>query len=478
MNNEKLTEALDHISDKHIAEAAKKPLPKKRILPGAIAAVLAIAIGIGASILPAPSPNPNEEFTPIPISAEALALSRGQQKLSSPKKEDYPNESDWIAAQDAYSEEAKAIRENSALAREQLLSFFTEGNRTFLQGDDNLIWSPANAYTGLAMAAEVTGGNTRQQILELLGVSDIESLRDQVYAVWESSYMNSDDNICTLANSLWLENGLNVRQETLDFLSSSHHASVYRGDLGTSAMDSAIGAWLNNNTGGLLKSAADNIRLPQNTVLALYSTLYFKGKWFEQFSVKRSTTDVFHSPDGDRNATFMNQSITTEYYYWGDHFGAIRLSLKNGSKMWFILPDEGKSVEDVLQDDQYANMILDPQWENKKHVTVHLSLPKFDISASQNLKAGLQAMGVTDAFIPGTADFSAITGDMPVCLSGANQAVRVKIDEEGVEAAAFISLPGFGGSPPDETVDFVLDRPFIFVITGSIPLFAGVVSRP
>lgn len=478
MNNKKLTEALDYISDKHIAEAAKKPLPKKRILLGAIAAVLAIAIGISTSILPAPAPDSGETFTPIPIIAEALALSKGQQKLSPPKKEDYPSAYDWIAAQNAYSEEAQAILKNTTLVQEQLLSFFTEGNRNFLQGKDNVIWSPANAYTGLAMAAEVTAGNTRQQILELLGASDIESLRDQVYAVWESSYMNSDDNICTLANSLWLENGLNFRQEPLDILSSAYHASVYRGDLGSSEINSAIGTWLNNNTGGLLKNAADNIHLSQDMILALYSTLYFKGQWLDQFSVKKSTTDVFHSPYGDRNVTFMNESLTTEYF-WGDHFGAMRLSLRNGSEMWFILPDEGKSIEDVLQDDQYASMILDPQWEDQKSVVVNLSLPKFDISASQDLTAGLRAMGVTDAFIPGTADFSAITSDIPVCFSSANQAVRVKIDEEGVEAAAFISLPGFaGGSPPDETVDFVLDRPFIFVITHSIPLFAGVVNCP
>ena len=475
MNNEKLSEALDHISDKHISEAAKQPLPKRRILLGTIAAVLAIVITVGISF--APSPAPDEGFTPFPIQAEAITLSAGRQRLSPPKQEDYPNTADWLAAKAAYSEEAHAITENSILARKLLLPFFTEGNRTFLRGDGNLIWSPANAYTGLAMAAEVTGGNTRQQILSLLGTENMEDLRDQVYAVWESSYMSNDDNICTIANSLWLENGLNFHQEALDILSTAHHASVYRGDLGTSAVDSAISTWLNNNTGGLLKNAADNIHLSQDTILALYSTLYFKGKWFDQFSAKKNTTDVFHSPNGDQNVTFMNQSLTTEYY-WGNHFGAICLALRNGSKMWFILPDEGKSVEDVLQDDQYADILLNPDWKDQKSVIVNLSLPKFDISASQDLTAGLKAMGVTDAFAPGMADFSAITGDMPVHFSAASQAVRVKIDEEGVEAAAFISLPGAGGTPPDETIDFVLDRPFIFIITSSIPLFAGVVNQP
>ena len=56
----------------------------------------------------------------------------------------------------------------------------------------------------------------------------------------------------------------------------------------------------------------------------------------------------------------------------------------------------------------------------------------------------------------------------------------VQIDEEGVKAAAYIELPGAGAAaPPEEIVDFVLDRPFLFVIENdNIPLFAGCVNNP
>ena len=57
----------------------------------------------------------------------------------------------------------------------------------------------------------------------------------------------------------------------------------------------------------------------------------------------------------------------------------------------------------------------------------------------------------------------------------------MKIDEEGVQAAAYTVITGAGSAmPPDEEVDFVLDRPFAFVVTLSdkLPLFAGVVNNP
>lgn len=118
-------------------------------------------------------------------------------------------------------------------------------------------------------------------------------------------------------------------------------------------------------------------------------------------------------------------------------------------------------------------------WENKKYMKVNLSVPKFDIQAKQNLRSGFENMGITDLFQYGTADFSeAFEG--PVFMTAANQAVRVEIDEQGVKAAAYIELPGAGAAqPPEEIIDFVLDRPFLFIISDSgIPLFTGTVNEP
>ena len=55
-------------------------------------------------------------------------------------------------------------------------------------------------------------------------------------------------------------------------------------------------------------------------------------------------------------------------------------------------------------------------------------------------------------------------------------------DEEGVKAAAYTAELLYGSAmlPPDEKMDFVLDRPFMFVIRSAegIPLFVGIVERP
>jgi serpin B len=85
-------------------------------------------------------------------------------------------------------------------------------------------------------------------------------------------------------------------------------------------------------------------------------------------------------------------------------------------------------------------------------------------------------MGITDAFDHTKASFPAVGGGS---LSKVSQAARVTIDEKGVIAAAYTELLCGAGMPPENTMDFKLDRPFLFVIEKTeVPLFVGVVNAP
>ena len=121
------------------------------------------------------------------------------------------------------------------------------------------------------------------------------------------------------------------------------------------------------------------------------------------------------------------------------------------------------------------------KWPNSQYLIVNLAVPKFDVSSDLDLSSGLRALGVTDVFDPAVSDFSPLTKAEGIYLSQAEHAARVAIDEEGVTAASYtVMLAPGAGPPPEEEVDFVLDRPFLFAITGvdGLPLFVGLVNRP
>lgn len=454
---EKLATALSFISDRHIAEAAEAKIRHRPYWLGAVAAALAVVILMNSSGLS--------------LAIRVRAVSTAQ----------YPK----------YEWEYRQQRMEPLSG--QLSGFFSESmSRTLSDaGEENAACSPINLYMALALAAELSGGDAREQILSLLNYDSVENLRTQTGEIWNACYLD-DGNQTLLANSLWLDRALSYNQSVMDTLADAYYASAYQGDLGSSRTAGAIQAWLNGQTGGLLKKDTRNAGLFQDTdfpVLALYSTVYYQAKWSDmvEFSPRNNTTDIFHAPGGDISCTFMNKKELKTGYYWGEDYGAVALGLKDGSRMWLFLPDEGKTVEDVLTSGEYAQQALGgalytEEEENRKFMRVNLSLPKFDIRSGGDLSEALKAMGVTDIFDPEAGAFTdSVTGDFPVWLTAVNQATRVAIDEKGVTAASYIEFPGAGAAePPEEVIDFVLDRPFLFVITNryNMPLFAGVVNEP
>ncbi len=464
--NEKLAEAMGCIADEKVAEAAARKKSRKPTLLRAIAAGLVIALLL---ILPG---------LPMAIPAQAVATASGSNLIRWDSRMSDQETDRWRVQQ----RELDAVRPE---AMEAMAPFLKDTSAAMLAGsDENRIWSPVNGYIALAMLAEVTDGSSRQQILDLLNAQDLDALREYVWVLWEEVYWDNGHEICTLANSLWLDKRLTYEQAAMDNLSNYHYASVYRTDLGSSTAGKALRAWLNNNTGGMLRRSTAGAAFPEDAVLTLASTVYLQSKWSDEFSPGNNTKDTFHAPSGDRTVEYMNKKLYQTTYFWGDSFGAVRLSLKNRTDMWFFLPDADKTVDDVLAEGQYLEYITH-SYEDKdavsKYMKVNLTVPKFDISSSANLAGMLKNLGVTDVFDPETANFTAITADTPVFLTAVNQAARIIIDEQGVKAAAYIEIPGAGAAqPPEEIIDFILDRPFVFVIAdyNGIPIFTGVVNEP
>lgn len=386
-------------------------------------------------------------------------------------------------AYDAWWEDIRTQRNQPEGYADGLEGFFEDSIRQFLSDSQgqNKVYSPLNVYMALGMLAEVTDGGSREQILTLLGSDSMDALRSQAHAIWNANYRNDGASTVILASSLWLNENVNFTESTLDSLAENYYASSYQGTMGSPELDLALQAWLNEQTGGLLKDQTSQVGLDPETIMALAATISFHAKWHNEFSESRTEKGVFHGANGDINCDFMHQG-GSRTYYWGEQFSAVAQGFENDGGMWFILPDEGVSADELLQDEQVMKFILTNEWEDSKYLIVNLSVPKFDVASDMDLIFGLKALGVTDVFDPGASDFSPMTSDTDeIYLSQAMHAARVTIDEEGCTAVAYTVMQASGSAmPPDEEIDFTLDRPFLFVITGSgnLPLFVGIVNQP
>lgn len=324
--NDFWNEAMNEISDSHLAEAISPK--KKRTFPwmGAVAASLAAAVLIGtffpwgqsgdSQLLPTdPSlsqimPQIMNPTTPTVPTMPIIGL------LSEPV---YPNMTPYpsdpnsapSAVYDAWKAGLRQQYDQPQDYADSLESFFTRSIPLFLEDTaENAVCSPLNIYMALSMLAETTGGTSRAAVLNALNANSIEALRTQAGHVWNAHYRSDGASDCLLANSLWLNEGFLYNENTVKTLSDSYYASVFQGDLGSESMTNALRAWLSVQTQGLLDQYLDGIQLSPRDALALASTVYFRAQWDAQFWDRQNTEGIFHSPSGDAKTTFMNQTLT------------------------------------------------------------------------------------------------------------------------------------------------------------------------
>ena len=490
MNNEEIYDGITEIHDDLIDGAGARGGRRRRRWAPAVAAVVAAVALVGAVLRPGSGGG-------MTASAYAIAEAEYPEMPSFPSEEDFvdPATGEWDGERfdqlytpwwEAQHSRWMDLPEDYAAGME---GFFAGSIRQFLSGaeGENRVYSPVNLCMALAMQAELTGGNSRRQILDLLGQDSVETLRAQIGSMWKANYINDGATTSILANSLWLNQDVDFVPQTMETLAKDYYASSYRGEMGSEGFNQALRDWVNRQTGGLLEEQAAELDLEPSTVLALASTVYFRAKWSGEFQESRTEPRTFHAPDGDVTCDFMNQNGGGSGYYWGECFSATSKNLENNAgEMWFLLPDEGVTPEDLLEAPQVMEFLLMKSkwdhWSNQKEVVVNLSLPKFDAASDLDLREGLRELGVSDIFDPAVSDFGPMTEQVEaVYVSQAKHAARVMVDEEGVIAAAFTMMADAGaGMPPEDEVDFVLDRPFLFAVTGmdGLPLFVGVVNRP
>ncbi len=388
----------------------------------------------------------------------------------------------YAVAQPEYPEQTQLGEQGYA---DNLNAFYAASMGQILSGTEgeNRVYSPLNLYMTLAMLAETTGGESRQQILDLLNQESMGDLRKQANMLWQANYRQDDRMKSVLASSLWMNKDIEYDDHVLDILAEAYYASSYQGEMGSGRFTKAFQSWLNAQTGGLLGEQAAELELPEDTVMALATTLYYKAKWSKEFDPKDTKPGVFHGANGDVERDFMYQQLI-DLYVEEENFSAVRQSMQDAgqSAMWYILPGEGVSVDDLLADPEGLAFASDPEGATEKldQYLIDLAVPKLDVVFSRDLSEDLKVLGITAVFSRENADFSALTETEPVWLSKVQHDVRLVVDEEGVEASAYTAVIMLGGAGPSDRVKFVLDHPFLFVITGldGQPLFAGVVNQP
>lgn len=524
MKKEDLYEAVTELRDDQIAEGEKqlsssRPARFRRL--GALAAILAVVVlagvlagpklmaGIGGKPVGKPvesgttqagptgaDPSGAEAPTEDPDQQEALNRKYSLAYASYPHMAPYANMRNYLKADgtldfDAYRTAMSAWEESRGALRPE--TDYTEGMDAYLRAalpellsggeGENGVCSPLNVYMALAMLAETTAGESRQELLTLLNAPDLETLRARANALWLANYCDDGRLTSLLAASLWLRDDTGYKDDTVQTLSKDHFASVFSGPMGDPEYNGALRRWMNFQTHGLLADQIEDVELSADTVAALVTTVYYQAAWEEAFYLPAGQS--FYGPAGETSCLFMRQSRENTLYE-GESFRAAGVELTGSGSMYFLLPEEGLTPEALLTRADALDFLLGPETRGNtdgRRVQLTLTVPEFDVSAETDLIARLKALGVTAIFDEDRSDFSPLTTEVgPITVTRADHAARVSADEKGVTGAAYTVIDATKAAEPEELeeVELTLDRPFLFLVTNEegLPLFVGVVNAP
>ena len=341
----------------------------------------------------------------------------------------------------------------------------------------NIFLSPLSAQAALIMAANGAKGDTYGQIVKAIGFENYSaddvnsSFRKIIYGL--QSVDTSVD--FEYAGSIWVDDSFKVRQDYVTLLADNFDAEAANVDFSSSDGIDKINSWCKEKTHGMVPSIMDG---PDDDLkLALVHALYFKGQWSLKFDKSKTKEDYFTNIDGSRNLVDFMNKVDEYLYSESEDMQVCELTFGNKAyAMDFLLPRKDLDFNEFFSDFTYDD--LDEYLNVFGTADVTLKLPKLDLDFDVDLIPALSRLGINDAFIRGTADFSGIYAEnKDLFISIVHQKTALEMNEEGAKAAAVTHI-GIGDTSPGpvDQAEFIADHPFLFLIrersTGSI-LFIG-----
>jgi len=360
------------------------------------------------------------------------------------------------------------------------------GSRLYQQLKDepgNIIMSPFSVSGVMAMVAAGAGGDTLSQVQQGMSFPSSEELalgyKDAIPAL-----RTNENFTLEAANSIFAQSGFAILDAYRETLHQHFHAAIQETDYSDGkASARLINDWVEKITQSKIKDLIKPDMLNPLTRLVLVNAIYFKGDWASKFDVKKTTDEDFHLDDGSTKKVPMMRQTKKFQFAILDELSASMLELPyTGDRLslQLVLPGRGNNLAALEQKLRTADLqqLFD---SNKGEDKVAVTLPRFKLEQTIPLTDQLQQLGMTDMFVGGKADFSAIDGSRNLYVSEVVQKAFIEVNEEGSEAAAATGAVMMMRSMPMPPEEFRADRPFLFFLrdklTGML-LFQGRVSDP
>jgi serpin B len=351
----------------------------------------------------------------------------------------------------------------------------------------NIMISPYSICTAMAMLNAGAAGNTKAQIDEAFGWTEIENVSEQ-YRKLLNAVSSGGGNVFNMssANRLYVDNNFYPLESYTNTLSENFDADLEKVNFGSgdnSDTVDEINSWVESQTNGKIKNMFDEIE--SNTRAILINTIYFNAEWLNPFT--RTSKRPFYLDESNHITTNM-MSVTAQLsYIRTEDVEVVKLPYRAGKSdisMIVIKPTERGGLMALEKNVIKKRFSKIKKWIKKIDKdypsTIVLTMPKFEFGSKvPNMKEILEKkFAVMDVFDSQSADLSGINGGRDLFVSSIIHQSFISVDEKRTEAAAATSVKVAYRMGP---LRVTIDHPFLFLIydhKNKVVLFLGRVFVP
>jgi serpin B len=399
-------------------------------------------------------------------------------------------ENDYDMWQSVYSDEfADFARKVTAFSNKMAIAIGAKQ-------DENTAVSPISIFMALSMATECADGDTRQELLDAMGITYDElnaNIRPLCYVCNQvlcssESASNKDCNLIKCVNSLWLQDGLNVKDNGINALTTKYYADLFKMDFENSDVNELITSYISNETNGFLRP---DLQITPEVVMILMNVVYLRESWKDFGEELEFTNNKYNFTSYD-NTTKSIKLLQGCYYEKGkvvetEKFRKFYTTTNSGLTLTFFVPKDGYTLDDIYTTDVlndntpyvYTDEDSNPNVKYRFHT--RCLFPEYKAEYDNNIADVISQLGVQKFFSSSQCDFSHLTDDN-VCCGIIRHIAKLEVTSKGIEGAAVTAEMMFGSNIDEEVwedvlEDFVVDRNFAYILSkDDVPIFTGAVK--
>ena len=363
----------------------------------------------------------------------------------------------------------------------------------------SFIFSPLSITYVLGMVNDAATGETEKELEQTLGFHEggIKAVNEYCKKLIDGLPKVDERVKLNIANAIFLNKNYTLKSQFGQDMQTYYDAKAEALDFSSPQTLSLINSWCSDKTNGMIPTILDEVN--PNMMSYLLNAIYFKADWASKFDQNNTREETFAKENGSTELPMMHQNVLIQYLN-NDIFSAVKIPYGSGLwNMMVLLPEEGKTTDDVINHfatcglSGVEGLICQITEDNiatmKKNYfspyEVDLKLPRFETSSDTD-KLGIEGglvglmknMGINLAFDSYFAEIPNMC-EVPVYIAMMRQKAKIKVNEEGSEAAAvtvagMIELSAMPMEYPKAT--FHANRPFVYVIqeaSSGVILFVG-----